>query len=210
MTSAQPDHTAYPAAPWPMQGQLWLSLFRIAEAVDAQRPAGIYGAAFLDYEPDSPLTYSELLVARAVGSPVKGASITDIWVDSAASVAGGRELWAIPKGLCSFEHEATRRGPATRATWSASIEGRPVASARFDDASRLAPRLPFRGRTWQPGLTEGIGAGGGERTARITGSGRTLPARATWEFAPDGPLGWLAGRRSFASLRMCDFRMSFG
>ena len=37
----------YPAAPWRMQGQLWLSLFRV-RGVEG-RPDGVYGAAFVDY-----------------------------------------------------------------------------------------------------------------------------------------------------------------
>ena len=94
----------YPAAPWDMHGQLWLSLFRVAHAVDELRPAGVYGVALVRYEDPSPLTYGELLVAHTVKKPVKGVTITDIWVDSPASVAGGRELWAIPKGLCEFDH----------------------------------------------------------------------------------------------------------
>ena len=47
-------------------------------------------------------------------------------------------------------------------------------------------------------------------TATLHGSARSLPCRGRWEFAPDGPLGWLAGRRSLASFRMSDFQMSFG
>jgi acetoacetate decarboxylase len=201
---------AYPDAPWDMVGQLWVSLFRVKEAVDDQRPAGVYGVAFVDYQPGSPLTYAELLVAHPVKQPVSGVSITDIWVDSPASVAGGRELWAIPKGLCAFAHETTVRGPVRRDRWSASIDGRPLASARFADVAGLSPRLGFKGRTWQPGLTEGIGAGGGDRTATLRGSAKSMPCRGSWEFDPDGPLAWLRGRRRLASFRMCDFRMSFG
>ena len=48
----------YPAAPWQMQGQLWLSLFRV-RGVEG-RPDGVYGAAFVSYEPGSELTYSEV------------------------------------------------------------------------------------------------------------------------------------------------------
>lgn len=208
MTSASgsPQPT-YPPAPWRMRGQAWVSLFRLAEAVDSDHPAGLYAAAFVDYEPGSPLTYSELLVARPAHLPA--VSITDIWVDSAASMAGGRELWAIPKGMCDFEHEAVRRGPVTVATWDASAGGRPIASARFRDASRLAPRLPFRGATSQRRPSSGPRAGE-EVTAALRGSARSLPAVASWDVAADGPLGWLAGRRSVASFRLCDFRMSFG
>jgi acetoacetate decarboxylase len=214
-TDVTPDRAGaeriYPDAPWKMVGQLWVSLFRVREAVDDLRPAGVYGVAFVDYQPGSPLTYSELLVAHPVKEPVSGVSITDIWVDSPASVAGGRELWAIPKGLCTFEHDTSTAGPVRRDRWSASLEGRPVASARFADVARFAARVRFKGRTWQPELTEGVGAHQGDKSATLRGSARSMPCRATaWEFDPDGPLAWLRGRRRLASFRMNDFRMDFG
>ena len=200
--------TAYPAAPWRMVGSLWLSLFKVREDVDDLRPAGIYGAAFVSYEEGSPLTYSELLVARPVTSAEHGkrVSITDIWVDSPASVEGGRELWAIPKGLCDFTYETSHTGPLTRTEWSASAGRRPIASARFTDVSRAMLRVPFKGGTWQPELPEG----GGEKTATLQGSARTLPCRGAWDFAADGPLGFLRSARPVASARMAAFRMSFG
>ena len=133
-------------------------------------------------------------------------SITDIWVDSPASVAGGRELWAIPKGLCDFTLESSYRGPVTTTEWSASIDRRPVASARFTDVSRMMPRVPFKGGTWQPGIED---TGGEDRTAVLTGSARSLPCRAYWDFDAAGPLGWLRDARQLASFRMVDFRMSF-
>jgi len=203
------EQVAYPDAPWQMVGSLWVSIFRLKQDVDELRPAGIYGAAFVSYEEGSPLTYSELLVARALPkSAGKGrkVTITDIWVDSPASVAGGRELWAIPKGLCDFELDASHRGPLARTGWSASLERRPIARATFKDVSAAAPRLPFKGVTWQPELPEG----GGEKGATLQGSSKALPARAHWEFAADGPLGYLRGARQLASLRQAKFRMSFG
>jgi hypothetical protein len=192
----------YPEAPWQMQGQLWLSLFRV-RGVEG-RPDGVYGAAFVSYEPGSELTYSELLVARP--APGRAVTITDIWVDSPESVEGGREIWAFPKDLCEFTHDTGRSGPLARADWSASISGAPVARAQFSDISRFAPRLPFRGSTWQPPL-EGDDE---QKTATLRGSARTLPCRGRWDFAGDGPLGWLAGRRALASFRMSDFEMNFG
>lgn len=203
------ERVSYPPAPWTMVGSLWLSLFRVRDDVDEQRPAGVYGAAFVDYAPGSPLTYSELLVARALpggGNKGRAVSITDIWVDSAASVAGGRELWAIPKGRCDFDCQHRSSGPLSHTTWSASIAGHRVARASFADPCGLAPRTPFRGRTWQPGLPES----GGERTAVLRGSARTLPARAWWEFAADGPLAYLASAQQLASVRLASFRMRFG
>ena len=206
--AASASDVSYPPVPWHMVGQLWLTLFRLREPVDERRPAGVYGAAFVRYEEGSPLTYGELLVARPVRTDEHGRRVTivDIWVDSPASVAGGRELWAIPKQLCDFDFETTRTGPVSRTTWAARTSGQPIASARFTDVSRLAPRVPFKGGTWQPELPEG----GGEKTATLRGSSRTLPCRAHWRIEREGPLGWLADARPLASFRMASFRMSFG
>jgi hypothetical protein len=191
----------YPPAPWQMHGQLWVSLFRVRAGDHPDRAPGIHGVALVKYEDPSPLTYGELLVAHQAD---KAITITDIWVDSPASVAGGRALWAIPKDLCEFTFGTVRRGPLTRTTWEASLDGRPIATARFTDASRFAPRLPFKGRTRQHR------DGGQEVTASLTGSSKALPCRASWSFDPAGPLGWLHGKRSLASFRQTDFEMSFG
>jgi hypothetical protein len=200
---------SYPAAPWHMVGSLWLTLFRVREAVDDLRPAGVYGAAFVSYEEGSPLTYHELLVARPLSTDAHGrrVTITDIWVDSPASVAGGRELWAIPKGLCDFTFESSHTGPLTTTEWTAGLGRRPIATARFRDVSRAALRLPFKGGTWQPGIED---TDGEERTATLQGSSKALPARAHWDINPAGPLGWLADARQLASFRQAAFRMSFG
>lgn len=211
MNPALPDPVpvpVYPLAPWQMVGQLWLSLFRIKHDVDELRPAGIYGAAFVSYEPGSPLTYSELLVARPLKTEKHGrrVTITDIWVDSPASMLGGRELWAIPKGLCDFALDSSHQGPLSRTEWSASLARRPIASARFSDISRAALRVPFKMGTWQPPLDDG----GAEGTATFKGSAKGLPCRGSWDFDANGPLAWLAGKRPVASFRMSDFRMSFG
>ena len=204
----QSPEVTYPPAPWDMVGQLWMSLFRVREDVDERRPAGVYGAAFVRYEEGSPLTYSELLVGRAVAGGEHGrrVTITDIWVDSPASVAGGRELWAIPKGLCDFGFETEHSGPLSTTEWSASVERHPIATASFRDVSRAALRLPFKGGTWQPGITD---TGGEDRTAVLKGSAKSLPCRGSWDFHRDGPLGWLHDARRLASFRMAGFRMSF-
>ncbi|MBS45731.1 MAG: acetoacetate decarboxylase [Nocardioides sp.] len=210
---------AYPAAPWPLQGSMWLTLFRLARDADEAHPAGVYGAAFVDYTEPSPLTYSELLVSRlvrrgepgSVGGRVQPGSITDIWVDSPASMAGGRALWAIPKWLCDFDMESEQRGPVRRTRWAASLERRPIAAARFTDVSAVAPRTPFGLALWQPGLPAGEPQGGeGPKQSGMRGSGRSLPARAHWEIDPDGPLAYLRAARQLASVRIRDFRIDFG
>ena len=203
----KPEGITYPAAPWQLKGSLWVSLFKVTHGVNEQRPAGIYGAAFVSYE-EGPLTYSELLVARPLSTEKHGrrVNITDIWVDSPESVAGGRELWAIPKGLCDFTLDASYRGPLSTTDWSARVGSSPIASATFSDIGKLAPRLPFRTGSWQARLPEG----GGAKLATMKGTAKMLPCRGRWDFAADGPLGWLRGARPLLSARMTRFNMSFG
>lgn len=199
--------SVYPPAPWHMHGSLWLSVFRLGADVDERHPAGTYGVALVSYEEPSPLTYHELLLARTVkNSAGKGAvTITDIWVDSPASQAGGRELWAIPKELCDFDLETSFRGPVTSTDWTATVERRPIVEASFTDVSRAALRVPFTGLVEQPGIPEH------PETADVTmkGSAKALPCRGRWSFAKDGPLGFLQDARQLGSFRMSGFRLRF-
>lgn len=197
----------YPPAPWHMHGSLWLSAFKLREDADDRHPAGTYGVALVSYEDPSPLTYHELLVARTTKNRAgKGAvTITDIWVDSAASQAGGRELWAIPKELCDFDMESSFRGPVTSTDWTATVERRPIVSAQFTDVSRAAVRLPFTGLVEQPGIAEHPEIA----DVVMKGSAKALPCRSRWSFASDGPLAFLQGARRLGSFRMAGFRLAF-
>ena len=69
------------------------------------------GLIAVTYEEGSTLTYSELVVAAGLvrtGRAV-GGWISHIWVDSEASVNGGRSIWKLPKELASFRHEEPSR-----------------------------------------------------------------------------------------------------
>ena len=205
MTSQHPgEHVAYPPSPWRLHGQLWLSLFGVRRGEDParpDRPGGLYGVALVSYGLPSPLVYDELLVARAVRGR---AQVTEIWVDSPASRAGGRELWAIPKELADLE-----RHEARDVSWSARTASSPLVAARFTRPGMAGPRVPFRFSTHQR-RDDGTLV----RTP-VSGSARVAPVRATWT-RPDpvghdeGPLAWLAGKRPLVSLRMTDFVMRFG
>jgi len=190
-----------------MHGSMWMSVFRLREAADERHPAGTYAVGLVSYGEPSPLTYSELLAARYLDDgPRKGAvSITDIWVNSPASMAGGRELWAIPKQLCDFDLESSFRGPLTSTTWQTSAARAPIAEASFTDVSRLAPRVPLKAKVWQPGIADHPE----DADVTMSGTARVLPCRSRWHFAPGGPLGFLRGARKVFSFRSLGFRLVF-
>ncbi len=189
-----------------MNAQMWLSVFRVRGA-SAERPAGLYGAAFVSYEEGSPLTYLELLVARLVDVRNRQVRITDIWVDSSESMIGGRSLWAIPKELAKLELGDRRLGPTSHTEFAAHVDGREFASGQFaalPGASLV--RTPFTASTSQ--LREGPTVE--EVVTPLKGSARSLPALATWDFPEDGPLAFLHGQRPLASFRLTDLRLTFG
>lgn len=199
----------FPSPPWRMHGQLWLTLLRTSRPGPGDRPAGVYGVALVDYQQGSPLTYGELLVARPVTVPTganagKHVTVTDIWVDSEPSRAGGRSLWAVPKEIATFAWSTDRRDGRSPVEATVAVDGAPVAEARFSAPPVVLPRVPFKGTTWQPRDD------GSSVVAELTGSSRAFPVRGSWELSPEGPLGWLAGARPLASFVMRDFRMTFG
>lgn len=183
---------------------MWLSLFPVRTG-GPDRPAGLYGAAFVDYHQGSVLTYRELLLARLVREgAVPRAHITDIWVDSAPSRDGGRSLWGIPKELAELHVVERPVGVTLRTSGDANINGAPVAAARFTGARVPSLRTPFR-----LSLTQQHQDGSAVVTA-VSGSSRNLPVLGRWDFGADGPLAWLHGRQPVASFRLGDFRMTFG
>jgi hypothetical protein len=207
VSEARSSSTAYPPAPWHMHGSLWLTAFKLAHDADPRHPAGTYGVALVDYVEPSPLTYGELLVARTTRTDdgSRAVTITDIWVDSPPSLAGGRAIWAIPKQLCDFDMESSFRGAVTRTDWTATINRRSIVDASFTDVSRVALRMPSKGLVVQPPIddhTEPV-------TVAMTGSAKALPCRGRWSFAADGPLSFLREARQLASFRMASFRLDF-
>jgi acetoacetate decarboxylase len=190
----------FPSPPWDLRGQAWLSVFWVAPP---GRTPATHVVGFVSYEAGGALSYSELLVARRHGG-LRRLTIDQIWVDSRASLEGGRALWGIPKEPAEFHHDTSGLGPVRRARWAASAEDRAVASADFADASQLSPRVPFAASLEQPR------SGGSATVTGFHGSARSLPCLGHWEFAADGPLSWLAGKQPVASFRVRDFALTFG
>jgi hypothetical protein len=105
------------------------------------RSAGVL--AYIEYHPPSPLTYSELIWMPAFVrfGRAKGQWVARMYVDSEASLAGGREIWKLPKSLASFE----RRGGRVDVHADDGTELRLEFTAR-------GPRAPLRSsvKTLQP------------------------------------------------------------
>ncbi|NDK91172.1 acetoacetate decarboxylase family protein [Gordonia desulfuricans] len=211
------DGVPYPPEPWYLGGDLLASAFVVpvtelpAGTLDVvpagSRPLTIGGsivvvAAFVHYTEGGVLQYEELLTSFPVLSARHGArvSIPHIWVTSPHSRTGGRELWGIPKHLAEFERSVDGRTVRT----AMRIDGAPVASLTARPGRRILPgtrQVPLP--TAQ--VLDGVRS---FSTNRIVGHLRTL--RATWEFAPDGPLGYLAGRRRLGDLAATEAAVLFG
>lgn len=112
----------YPQAPWHLQGSALFALHFIdtaraaaylppelsmIQALPGQTLGGVY---FARYEPGSALEYSELIVVSALvhhRSQI-GGWVSHIYVDNPNSVAGGREIWGLPKELATFSWQPDR------------------------------------------------------------------------------------------------------
>ncbi|NUR07005.1 MAG: acetoacetate decarboxylase [Nocardioidaceae bacterium] len=196
----------FPSPPWRLQAEAWLSLFALRDTGREDRPGGVYAAAFVDYGEAGVLGYHELLVARLVREgAVPRVRITDIWVDSRESREGGRSLWAIPKELADLPLRSSGWGVATRTSFSGVAEGHHLATGGFTAVPNAAlVRTPFVAATSQPRED------GSVVVTRFSGSSRALPCHGRWRFGPDGPLGFLHGRRPLASFHLRDARLTFG
>lgn len=105
----------YPPAPWTLCGDA-LQTLQIVDRARARSlvpselkaipilPGKALAGIFLaSYGPGSVLEYHELIVAVAAhGSGRWGFWIIHIYVDDANSMAGGRDIWGLPKELAQF------------------------------------------------------------------------------------------------------------
>jgi acetoacetate decarboxylase len=196
----------FPSPPWRLTAQAWVSVFWLRDTGRLDRPSGPYVAAFVDYGTGGVLAYHELLVARLLGvgrSP--RVRVTDIWVDSAESMAGGRALWALPKRLADLPLQQTPPGIAAHTSFAGVAEGQRLAAATFTGLPGAAVlRVPFAVTTSQ------VRDDGSTVVASAAGSARPVPCRASWDVPEVGPLGFLHGRRPVLSLAVREIRLRFG
>lgn len=109
----------YPSPPWTLKGYAFQTLqfvdcdrirpfippeFEIFSVGFGKTIGGIYIST---YQADSTLQYNELIVSPAMVTynGKWGGWITHIYVDNPDSVAGGREIWGLPKELATFNWE---------------------------------------------------------------------------------------------------------
>jgi Acetoacetate decarboxylase (ADC) len=194
----------YPAPPWELHGRgglsIWMvpaGLVRLPTGVKPVEIAGRWflGAACLAYDQSGVLAYNELAVGVAVrGTDGWGVHITHIWVDHPVSLAGGRELWGIPKQLAVFE-KSEKGLPRVRA------DGTIIASVDFRPRRALPLRWKVKSRVFQE-------KSGDLRVSRFRAESHLAWSRARWEFS--GALAFLHGSRPLASLGLSRLRLDFG
>lgn len=171
-------------------------------APDGVRPVvaaghALVGAALVDYAPGSVVEYDELLVSALTRRGRQLVStLAHIWVSNQVSVDGGRELWAIPKGLAEFD-----RRPAGA---SVAVEGTPAASLSWSTGGRLLPG-------WQSfTLTTAQRLEGRNVLATNAARVHARRARIDWDFAQDGPLAYMNQARPLFSTELDQMGISFG
>lgn len=192
---------AFPSPPWRLCGDAWGSLFRAAAPGE---PTATWAVGLVAYDRGSTLSYSELVVAR-VKDPLRGeVEVREMWVDSPTSREAGRALWALPKEMATFHHDAGGLTPLGRHAWRVRRDGAVAVEAEFLDTAVAAVRTPVRGAAVQPR------ADGTTQRSPMRGSARLVPCLARWEIDPRGPLGWLGDRSPLVSFRVRDFRLTFG
>ncbi len=108
----------YPPAPWHLQGNAiqtlnLVDIDRVRQFIPAELeivtilPGKTLGSVYIsEYRSGSVLTYNELIVAPALvrNRGKVGGWISHIYVDNLDSVAGGREIWGLPKEMAEFTH----------------------------------------------------------------------------------------------------------
>jgi len=197
---ATPPEESYPPAPWRAQAQYWAGIFRSDHP--ARLPAGLrtlLGArtrmlTLVRYLPGSTLTYDELIIATpALLGARPGLYIDYIWVDSVASLWGGRRIWGLPKELATFAW--SERGVRV------SDGVGPLVTLEVDRSPARGPALPF--------ATAGIGRLGGAWAYAVDPM-RMRAGRAGLRLRDLSPrLGFTLSERPLLALASRDCRVTF-
>lgn len=153
--------------------------------------------ALVDYRVGGDLAYREFLVSTT-NATLTGGTILKIWVDSPASMAGGRELWGIPKELADFTFAGDHGF-----TGSVAVGGQSVVSYTF------TPWLTLPGRWPLPNTVRQLHNGGERRTKSLFRTKLQLGA-GSLNVPADSPVSFLRQGRVLIHSAMRDFTVQFG
>ena len=154
---------SYPEPPWDLQGEMIVVPARV-------RDRQLGGVLLADYR-SGILMYRELIVFSKATR--HGMVVSHIYVDSPASMRGGRAIWGLPKELAEFDYDGR--------TFKARQNGTTLLQARIRRRAGFLPLLLPTPITSHAGDTIG--------RARI----KAAPALVTLDVPPTSP---------FASLRL--------
>jgi hypothetical protein len=164
---------SHPLAPWQLQGYGLLTLHlvdidRVRPLVPASLqifscfPGKTLGGVYVGrYEAESTLHYSELIAVPALvhHQGKLGVWISHIYVDHPDSVAGGREIWGLPKEMAEFAWEdgaavSVRQGDRTlcelRLSWQLPGIEHPVQAPAFTLVNQQLALFSGKGKVkWQ-------------------------------------------------------------
>ncbi|WP_055498837.1 acetoacetate decarboxylase family protein [Streptomyces albus] len=263
----------FPPQPWRLRGQMYVALWQVParrlpgwRLPPGVRPLGwrerrVVLTFWVDYRHGGTLAYRELLVAMAVrdGHGPAGCAV-EAWVDDDRSLAGGRELWGIPKQPAVFAFTTGRHRGRTRRPRLFTGLASPVSPGGAPDGHAgpwppvppvpsapgvppvppvpPAPGVPDAGPAEETGRRAAASSSGrvgvvqrdvlrfpvrlrlgshlvqpyrdGVCAVPMRLSGTVCLARARLAAAPDGPLGYLAGRRPLAAVTLHDFSATVG
>lgn len=180
---------AYPQAPWTLRGYALQTLqlidiersrpcippeFDIISILPEKTLSGVYLSY---YGSGSVLEYSELIVVGGlVRYPGKiGGWVSHIYVDNPDSVAGGREIWGLPKELAEFtwEKNVSTTAPENRVTVRQG--DRVLCSLSYSQPSFGLP-IPFQGNVLSTlGSSILVFQGKVEATTSLVSSKLTIP-----------------------------------
>ncbi|MEG5057948.1 acetoacetate decarboxylase family protein [Microcoleus sp. A2-C5] len=153
----------YPPAPWNLQGyaiqtlQL-LDVARVRPLVPSELeivsvlPGKTLGGVYISsYGLGSMMEYNELIVVSAIANYAGkwGAWISHIYVDNPHSVAGGREIWGLPKELAQFSWEGNDSVKATPLGYRVTVSqaNRQLCSLNYSKQSLALP-VSFSGNVF--------------------------------------------------------------
>lgn len=186
----------YPPAPWHTHGHAFIQPYlvdgaylRLPPRLEPIRLVGhtIGLLGLIEYLPPSPLTYAELIWMPCVvritmrRHRAYGHFVEKMYVDSDASLAGGREIWALPKQKARFDI------------------GDGEAIVETEDGARLVLDLSRRGPVVRTRVGTATLQDDGVDIVRFRGSGTAWIGSACMKVREarglDGWMGWAGARR---------------